>query len=205
MILTTMTDAEIRSEIEKDFPEIGKFSIYKDKDYRRAVIKSTRFPFTMLFTKKTKNNNKWMLIYEARTKKDRKDSRIHFIVINNSDKGLWCVMPTFANDQLHIIIYQPHFFSRYRERFKINFTGERLIYEYFSRNYDYVYEIQEKQLDDIHKVRECFGASKDGVALGVLTTSDNVFFKTFITYEMTKGQQIETFGKNEILRQEMTI
>ncbi len=48
-----------------------------------------------------------------------------------------------------------------------------------------------------------YGSTKDGVALGWHTTGGNVHFKTFITYEMTKGDQIEIFAQNEKIRQEL--
>lgn len=203
MIVPTMTDAEIMQEVKKDFPELGKFTEYKDKEYRRSVLKARKFPFTMLFKKTTKSKNNWLVIYEARDKKDRHDSRIHFVCVSNSKNGLWCIMPSFMHDQLHLIFFQPHFFSRYKERMKLEITGLELIYQYFSNNYDYVYELTTKQISETEYVQECFGSCKEGIALGVVTTENNIFFKTFITHNMSKGQQIETFGQNEILRKEM--
>ena len=40
------------------------------------------------------------------------------------------------------------------------------------------------------------------IAIGNVTETGNVFFKTFITYEMTKGEQVEKFAHNEKIRKE---
>ena len=50
---------------------------------------------------------------------------------------------------------------------------------------------------------EVYGSTKDGVAMGVLTNEGNVLFRTFVTYDMLKGDQIETFTKNEQIRREI--
>ncbi|SHJ06436.1 hypothetical protein SAMN05443429_108102 [Cruoricaptor ignavus] len=203
MIVSTMSEAEMVSEIHKDFPELAVFTELKDKEYRRAVIKASKFPFFMRFYKKTKGGNRWMLIYEARKKKDRKNSRIHFVLMIDTPRGFWALMPTYFDDHMHCIFFMPHFFSRYRQRCNLEESRENLIYKYFRRNPDYIYEIATKQEGEV-SWQEVYGSCKDGVALGVATVEGNVFFKTFITYEMTKGQQIETFARNEEIRRELS-
>ena len=49
-----------------------------------------------------------------------------------------------------------------------------------------------------------YGSSLEGVAMGVKIANVNIIlFKTFITYEMTKGKQISVFARNEEIRKEI--
>ena len=51
--------------------------------------------------------------------------------------------------------------------------------------------------------REVYGSTKEGVAMGVMTVEGNVLFRTFVTYDMLKGEQIEKYTKNEEIRREI--
>lgn len=204
MILPTMSDVEIREEIDKDLPEIIRLIDSKDKAYRREVLRRSVFPvyFTPVFHQ-SKTKNSWIILFEARSKKDIKDSRVCFICTMNSHHGLWAFMPTSTNGTFHLVIFQPHLFSRYRDRFKVNLNGTKLIAAFFRKNYSYVYERKERFVDADHYLTEVYGSTNDGVALGVSTVDGNVFFRTFVTYEMLKGEQIEVFTKNEQIRREI--
>ena len=101
-------------------------------------------------------------------------------------------------------IYTPHFFKRYAERFGVDETGEELIKRYFKLNSSYGFNFKRDDWFNI-SIENVYGSSSDGIAMGVrLNEKINVFlFKTFITYDMTKGKQIEDFSSAEELRQEM--
>lgn len=43
----------------------------------------------------------------------------------------------------------------------------------------------------------------EGVALGYVSAEGNILFKTFVTYDMLKGEQIAKFIENEKIRQEI--
>ena len=204
MIVYTMNEDELNSEILKDMPNILKYSDYFDSEFRRIVIKSRKFPVVLTKKFKSSNKNNWILVLEARTKKETGDlSRIHFITYINSPHGYYVVMPTSTNNHKHLIIYPPHFFRRYSERMDIHLSGIELITHFFKYNYNYVYSTKDVKITPEEFTREIYGSCKEGIALGVCTTKDNVLFKTFITYEMCKGAQIEEFSKNEQLRKEI--
>lgn len=204
MIVYTMTNTEIQREVERDLPEMVAFVDSRDTKFRRAVIKANRFPLYFAPTFKTsKAGNKWMILFEARSKKDMNDSRVTFVCYFNTPTGYYAVMPTSTSGEFHHIFYQPHFFSRFGQRFGLNKHGINLIAEYFKINYSYTFEINNNFIDESHYIIEVYGSSKHGVAMGVSLTSGNIFFRTFITYDMLKGEQIDVFTKNEQIRQEI--
>lgn len=75
----------------------------------------------------------------------------------------------------------------------------------FTRNFSYVYDFEEKRaFNGVGNmcIKEVHASCNDGIAIGNVTETGNVFFKTFITYEMTKGEQVEKFAHNEKIRKE---
>lgn len=82
-------------------------------------------------------------------------------------------------------------------------TGIPLIAEYFRLNNSYVYDTVGRLLtEDTYHV-EIAASTHSGVALGLLTVWGNPHFKTFVTYDMLKGEQVEKYVKNEIIRKEI--
>ncbi len=75
--------------------------------------------------------------------------------------------------------------------------------KYFIDNSSYVYDVNNKQISENTFIQEVYGSTKDGIALGFMSINQNILFKTFITYEMTKGEQVEKFANNEKIRQEI--
>lgn len=181
-----------------------KYSDAKDQKFRRLVIKSTRFPVYAhsLYLSPRKNN--WIILFEARSKKEiGEESRITFVTYHNSPHGYYAVMVSYLNNRQHLIVYPPHFFSRYAERCKIGLSGVDLILRFFKLNYSYAYEFKDIQLQADEFRTEIYGSTAEGVAMGVETVEGNVLFKTFITYNMTKGEQIDIFTENERYRKEI--
>lgn len=204
MIVATMTEAELKAEVMQDMHNVLAFSNFIDKKFRRAVLKRTRFPVYETISHSSRRENNWLLFYEARTRKEVNDNvRMTLVCTYNTKHGLHAIMFTNTNKQAHLIMYPPHFFSRYAERMKIELTGIELMKAFFKHNNSYVYEVKRKQLSETTYINECYGTGNDGVSLGFLTTEGNMFFKTFITYDMLKGEQIEKFIENEKLRKEI--
>lgn len=200
-----MNDSEIAEAVKNDFADLIKISDSHNSMYRRAVIKASRFPYYFPpIHKRLKSGNNWYFLYEAKSKRDRKEeSRVSFICIVDSPKGLFGIMPTFTDGKFHVILYSPHFFSRYAERFGVSKTGRELILHFFKKNYNYSYHFNRKFVNETQYLEEIFGACEEGVALGVSTTFGNVFFRTFITEEMLKGSQVATFLECSNIRKEI--
>lgn len=204
MIVHTMSEAELFKEVTADMVNAFKYSDVKDQKFRRMVIKSTRFPVYAhsLYLSPRKNN--WIVFFEARSKKETgDDSRIVFVTYYNSPHGYYAVMVSYLKGKQHLIVYPPHFFSRYAERCKIGLSGVDLILRFFKLNYSYAYEFKDIQLQADEFRTEIYGSTAEGVAMGVETVEGNVLFKTFITYNMTKGEQIDIFTENERYRKEI--
>ena len=67
-------------------------------------------------------------------------------------------------------------------------------------NYNYGFSYN----TDPDGVVNVFGNCKEGIALGVEYKGKQIIlFKTFITYDMCKGQQIEVFAQSNQIREEM--
>ncbi|WP_212124971.1 hypothetical protein [Bacteroides pyogenes] len=82
-------------------------------------------------------------------------------------------------------------------------TGVGLIKRYFEENASYGFQFSDEVVDD-YAVRHVYGRSKEGVAMGLMSISRKVIlFKTFVSVEMLKGEQIENFAEMEKVRREM--
>ncbi|MEG1684549.1 MAG: hypothetical protein RR319_01190 [Bacteroides sp.] len=198
MVVATMSEEELYNEVYKDLTNVFYYSDKKDNKFRRMVLKSTLFPVRSYCYYTSKLKNKWIVLFEARSKKEiGDDCRVTFVCVYNSSHGMHAVMLSSYNDKRIIITHTPHFFSRFAERCGIELTGIDLIRRYFAINNSYAF--------DLSKIRdgEIFGSSEEGVALGLISSSNNVFFKTYITYNMLKGNQISTFAETEKMRIEM--
>jgi len=88
-----------------------------------------------------------------------------------------------------IVFFTPHFFDRYKERTKLPLDMPKMdvMKDWISKNLHLNSDAQgnEKYPDGI------FCAYPSGVALGRELTNGNSEMKTFITYEMLRGEQIE--------------
>lgn len=196
-----MTEAELLDEIKKDLPNVISISNNKDAKARRIIRKSVLFPVYLHSYVTTLRKNKWIILWEARNKKNvGDDSLISFVCYQETEHGRYAYMPTWANKKLILIIYPPHFFSRFAERMNMDLSGVELIKRYFEKNNSYAYEFG--TADDSRQ--QIYGSSLEGIALGLRNTEhDIILFKTFITYDMSKGAQIETFARNEEIRKEI--
>lgn len=170
----------------------------KDQKFRRMVIKSPFFPVRSYCCYTSPKKNRWIILFEARSKKEIGElCRITFVAIYNSPHGYYAVMPSSSNGVNHLILYPPHFFSRFAERCNIKLSGIELIRRYFALNNSYAFNISETRNAEI------YGSSEEGAALGLISEKGNILFKTYITYDMTKGEQIESFAEKERIRQEI--
>lgn len=114
MIVPLMTEKEIKSEVLKEIQELDNTKERFSKDFRRLVLKSSKFPVTKLYDCKTKKKNLFRLVYTA-TKRSRHD---------NPDLSIFCIyerkegkyMVAYSCFDKKITIFSPHFFQRYRER-----------------------------------------------------------------------------------------
>lgn len=186
MITFYMTPEEARDEVLKDYEEVFKFTDTKDAKFRKRVCKASVFPVRAYSDFVTKRKNKWIVFFEARSKKNTgPNAMLHFVCYINMHDGYYAYMPMFWNERLkYMLIFAPHFFQRYAERAKVDKTGIDLIRHYFTLNPSCCVDSEIK--DGIVSMQ---GVTDEGVCLGSLMHNDIVLLKTFIAWDNTFKEQ----------------
>lgn len=204
MIVYGMTESEIVREVLADMGNAFRYEDRNSNQFRRAVIKAARFPVRSEFVYRSPRKNTWLVLREARTKKEYGDNcRITFVTTHDTPHGIYAIMVSWVEGQPQLILYPPHFFSRFRERMKLSESGKNLMLRFFRFNSSYVHETIQKKVNGDQYVVEIAGSTLEGVALGLVSTEGNVLFKTFVTYDMLKGEQIAKYLENEKIRKEI--
>ena len=145
MIIPQMSEAELLEEIRLDLPNVVSISDTKDTKVRRIIQKSVLFPIYLHSFVTSPRKNKWIILWEARNKKNIGDnSLITFLCYQETPHGRYVFMPTWSNGSLILIVYPPHFFSRFAERMSLDVTGVNLIRRYFEKNNSYTFETEEE-------------------------------------------------------------
>lgn len=201
MITTTMTAEELPNEIKADYPNVLAISDGKDVKVSRIIKRSGIFPVRIHSFVTTKRKNKWLILWESHSKKEIGDNcRISFICYHDTGHGKYAYMPVFVKGQMVLLAFPPHFFSRFAERMDIDLTGEDLMKRYFEVNNSYSFTFSHEEVDGGYR-ENVLATCKEGIAMGFKAVGLDVFLlKTFITYDMCKGDQIESFSKSEEFR-----
>jgi hypothetical protein len=204
MIVYGMSEKEMTQEVMSDMFNAFRYEDRNQNKFRRQVLKSSVFPVYRHIIYTSPRKNRWLILIEARSKKEVGDlCRITYVTTHQTPHGVYAIMVSWVQGQPQLIFFPPHFFSRFRTRMGLNEYGMDLLIYFFRRNSSFVYEQQVRELTCDQYVTEIYGSTRDGVALGVATVEGNILFKTFVTYDMLKGEQIEKFTKNEELRIEI--
>lgn len=206
MILPNYNENDIVKEYFIDMQNVMRYSDYMDKKFRKMVMRAALFPvrYSVIYTSPMKN--KWIIILEAHNKKEVGDYCRMVTVCTYRDRNgfLNAAMSSSMNNKQMTMFYPWHFFKRYKDRSQKEQSGDEIMREFFRYNYSYVFDIEQKRvLNSNLCMTEVYGSTKEGIALGIMTENNNFLFKTFITYEMTKGEQIKKFADNEKIRKEI--
>jgi hypothetical protein len=202
MIISGMTYDEIISEVKKDIPLVFEISDRKDHKVRRIVQKSQVFPVRLHSFVTSPNKNRWLLTWEAHSRRHVGDNIPFAMVCTiNNRNGRIAIMPSFQDDwNLLFFIFLPHFFQRFSSRMGLDLHGEELIRRFFQYNVNFSIDTKKRLISETEYTIAISGTSLEGIALGYQLHDGSFFFKTFITYEMAKGDQIETFRQCELRR-----
>lgn len=123
----------------------------------------------------------------------------------------YCLVPSNAGFHVYlfvtmdtgenaVFVFPPHFFIRYRERYwgkHSTLSGKILRKTYLKDNLVMRYGLQPGSEERVAGAR-IYGASSHGVALGIVLNDEAYLFKTFITYAMTKGEQIPLYMQEKL-------
>lgn len=186
-----MTPMEMFDELVDDALKVSRKIKHLIPEYRRNVLKRTSFPviFKPIDYLSPRKNN-WIIVFRAENKKDADKIAITYVCIADTSHGLHVFMIPVLDGIVSVLMFSPHFFQRYRDRFmngNNDLKGIELIKHFFSRNSTF-------SSDDNVEDKRIFNAScEDGVCLGIEKDTDFYILRTFITYEMLRGKQIDTF------------
>lgn len=206
MITAKMTDREIIAELDRDIHNVINKMMKREPDLRKVILKASRYPVSSApYTVMSDNRNRWIVIFRAVKRSDRK--AIHFghstfICTASFDNGLHAFLNsksiTPGKIGVGLAIFPPHFFSRYRLRFGVEKNGIDLLKHFFYKNYSLNVAYQEQYPNELMVPdRRIFGTSHEGVALGIVKSTEATLFKTFITYDMMYIDQEAPFTEKE--------
>ncbi|MEI6556685.1 MAG: hypothetical protein WCL70_13930 [Paludibacter sp.] len=193
MIVPSMTFQEIHNEVFEDIKNIEKITNGFEKDFRKLVLRKSRYPLTKTYEYVTKENKNLFIIgYTALKRSDWDNPIIHFYGIYSRPEGKYVVAPTI--DMNIITIYPPHFFKRYRERIVKDDTisNDDIIRLYFKNdwgltgakvNQDHENVYNSFEDDDKNERISIVAATSQGYCFGVKQGNINII-KTIISEEM---------------------
>lgn len=201
MIVDSMTYEEIISEFKKDwenyFPNVLP-RFMNDSKYRRYMLKEAKDNVPVFFKpiELTSNRgNKYILQINSKGRSDYKRGGLMFLLLMyyHRPEGIYAVMrcPQSSWDlkEASYNIYIPHLFDRYRERElqDIHKPKMQTIIEFFKNNGvgRYIDVTNDKYDDNI------FFTITNGVLLGGKLDDGNTLLRTYITFDMLRGEQID--------------
>lgn len=196
MLVDSMTPKEVRNEVIGDIEALIVKSSYLKSNATRVALKQTKFPCTYIVDWISPKKNKWLIIFNFYRRNVHKGGAgITGICLQKYPKGYaahrWCI-DKFK--RFYVSTYLPHFFERYAERMNIDKTGIDLIKHFICRNafgdHDYTTELSGIKSREGNVVHLCH---PEGIAMGEEVSALHQVFKTFITYEMAKGKQLNVF------------
>lgn len=204
MIVPSMTLNEIHKELFSDLRTLESKIDDCHKDFRRRVLKSSRYPFSHSYDCRTKlKKNLFVVNLHAPKRGDFAKPLIGICGIYNRPGGNYLAALSLENDMT--TIYPPHFFKRYRERIvrDMNSSNEDIIKHYLNRNgwgfvaaptdakYQGVYNIFEAEMNDTSLSFVC--VNSEGFCFGEKLGNINVI-KTIISEDMLTADQKLVFA-----------
>jgi len=206
MIVPAMTIQEIYSQLFSELPiKQDKLDSYK-KDFRRKVLKASKFPFSKLYDFTTLKKNQFLFSFTALTRgqAEKPFGSLYGIYTRPEGKYLAEINP----ELFEMTIYPPHYFKRYRERILKNddLSNEELIRSFIQSSWGFIAAGVNKQLEAVYQSFEAShqnevigfaGATYDGYCFGERQGKINIM-KTIISDDMLYDNQRELFT---VLRQ----
>lgn len=201
MVVDTMSYEEIVAEFNKDwinyFPDVIDRHL-NDNKYRRFMLKQAKDDIPVSFKPisiKSPRGNTYILQINSKGKSDYKKNGFLFVVYMyyHRPEGIYAVMlcsnssHSFSNTSYNI--YIPHFFDRYRERELKDIHKPKMetIIDFFQHNSTGKYSTFESE----KYKNSIFFTVPSGVMLGSIYNSNINELRTYITFEMLKGEQVD--------------
>lgn len=206
MLLTTMTPAEISTQIYREYDKLFQTTVMRllyeyDRERKKLKIDKTRL-YTQDYHVKTKDKNKWIICISKAPAYDKyngaETTGVSCSVYYHAEKGIRVFNP--ASPEL-VEVYNGHFFVRYNERLGLNLTNTvDMITHFFKYNRDIKCVTDEKG-DRLMATGFC----KHGLLLGEYDLNYNydwLVWKTFVSRDLVRKDQKKT--ENETLQEIIT-
>ena len=188
MLLYTMTDNEIKNEIQKELDFIFKKIAYREKRIINQVKRLKRgvFPICIKSELITNHNNVGYLVYviEMTRTKLRIHCTAYFLMQNHIGKYKLVEVAVTNQGLGSISIYSAHFFERYAERLELDVKGLSAI-EHFISHYHRGTHYRESG--------KIFEPYPFGMGLGIYNNDDAtlMYMNTFISNDLFYKEQKE--------------
>ena len=197
-----MSDEEIYEEIKTDFSNLDDKIRYSENKFQSALKKATHFPFVQSYPYETRErHNRYVITYTAQGFFDynRPLVSVHCLFRDKSGEAAAAVNWMTGN----IMMYQNHFFRRYRERVikDTSVSIQDTIERFFSKEWSFFGVKITQELEDIFHCFEGHYAddrvdvlvcAEEGYAFGC--QKEGLFvIKTIITDEMLSERQRALF------------
>ena len=199
MITRTMNIQEVMNELKEDIHNIQAFAEQKRIKANKIIKRSVIFPVFLHAETISKMKNHWLIIFTAFSKVniDYLIGRV-FVCILETNQGKFVANLVNINGKIEFEFYTSHFFQRYAERCNIDLSGIELIKYYFCQNLATTYTYETENCSD-GIINHVYGTSKEGISLGyqLKDINNSTFFKTFISNEMCKKDQMKKFAFDE--------
>jgi len=195
MLLPTMTNKEIISEVKTDYNYLeskritGIMNNYDRIRRRRKADKRASFPY--IFEFKSPSNNTWIFVLSKAAEISKYKGQVDMICLtyyfNNKGLRVFKVIPDgYGKGFQGISVFNGHLFTRYNERMSLGISNSLdIVKEFFKNNGAFLSKIIENE-----GLMYTLSICSDGLLLGENQKEWNVY-KTFISKDLARENQKE--------------
>jgi hypothetical protein len=220
MIVPSMTVQEIHKEVFKDIKNLRSKLDECRKDFKKAVLNRSRYPFTKSYDCKTREKkNLFIVDFTALKRSNWKKPLLSIYGIYSRPEGKYAFSVTV--DMNIVSIYPPHFFKRYRERIvkDESISDEVMIRQYFKNDWGFMGAVVNENFESVYHCFEdddkndkvsfvaatsqgyCFGDKQGNVNIIKTIISEDMLFdnQNFLFNELQKAfkeANKEKYGAN---------
>lgn len=187
MLLHTMTEAEIKKEIERDLRwALNEFETNSAAAFRKVnKLNRKKFPASVTYKRISPKNNTIYLTYVFTVTRTQLFCHIKICFLMTLGNGKHKLLETSIKPDHTpelIAIYASHFFDRYAERLNIKQTGLNAIEHFVYRYYHGTFHSANNKV---------FESYPFGIGLGNWDGGKIMYINTFVANDMCFDDQIE--------------
>ena len=208
MTTDTMDGKELFSEVNRQHDKVRAFAATKEKEFRREAMHAVVFPLIRCVEHTVEGGNTWLVIFRANQHRDyRKADKEHFFYVclhKGDDGGTYPIlfMPLEWGEK-KVFMFKPHFTGRSEERVveEMPFWGIKQIKSFFSRNYTYFIDAQDKPEPGsiAHAGERIYLITVDGVGLAWVECDEVALIRSFVSHEQAFKDQELKFLHGELM------